>query len=78
MSERDIVIHGIYRHFKGNYYIVEDLARDSETQETVVVYRKLYGDRTLWVRPAHMFVSEVNHDKYPHVEQRYRFEEVQL
>ncbi len=48
---RDIKIKGIYKHFKGDYYLVEELAKDSETQETVVIYRHLYGDGSLCVRP---------------------------
>ncbi|MBR6479320.1 MAG: DUF1653 domain-containing protein, partial [Clostridia bacterium] len=71
---REIKIHGVYRHFKGNCYLVEELARDSETDETVVVYRKLYGDGSLWVRPLDMFLSEVDHEKYPNANQKYRFE----
>ncbi|MBQ6753309.1 MAG: DUF1653 domain-containing protein [Clostridia bacterium] len=71
---REIKIHGVYRHFKGNCYLVEELAKDSETEETVVVYRKLYGDGALWVRPLSMFLSEVDHEKYPDVNQKYRFE----
>ncbi|TCD55048.1 DUF1653 domain-containing protein [Alloscardovia theropitheci] len=78
MTSRTIRIHGIYRHFKGNFYIVEDLAQDSETMQEMVVYRKLYDDRSLWVRPADMFLSEVDHDKYPDVTQKFRFEEIQL
>lgn len=74
---REIKIHGVYRHFKGNCYLVEELAKDSETEETVVVYRKLYGDGSLWVRPLDMFLSEVDHEKYPDVEQKYRFELVE-
>ncbi len=74
---REIKIHGVYRHFKGNCYLVEELARDSETDETVVVYRKLYGDGSLWVRPLDMFLSEVDHEKYPDAEQKYRFELVE-
>ncbi len=71
---REIKIHGIYRHFKGDYYLVEELAKDSETKEDVVVYRSLYEDGGLWVRPLSMFLSEVNHEKYPNVSQKYRFQ----
>lgn len=74
--ERELRIHGLYRHFKGNMYIVEDIAFDSETEEKMVVYRALYGERKLWVRPLTMFLSEVDHEKYPDVTQKYRFEEV--
>ena len=71
---QELVIHGIYKHFKGKYYLVEDVALDSETQEEMVVYRKLYDDGGLWVRPKEMFLSEVDHEKYPDVKQKYRFE----
>lgn len=64
----NLVIHGIYRHFKGDYYLVEDIAFDSETQKEMVVYRRLYDDCSLWVRPVEMFLSEVDHNKYPTVE----------
>ncbi len=74
--KRELKIHGIYRHFKGKMYIVEDIAFDSETEGKMVVYRALYGERKLWVRPLEMFLSEVDHKKYPDVTQKYRFEEV--
>ncbi len=71
---RKIKIKGIYKHFKGNYYIVEDIAINSENEEKCVIYRALYEDNTLWVRPLNEFLSEVNHNKYPEVKQKYRFE----
>jgi hypothetical protein len=71
---RKIKEKGIYKHFKGDYYLVEEIAKDSETKEPVVVYRRLYGEGDLWVRPLDMFLSEVDHEKYPNVKQKYRFE----
>ncbi len=71
---REVVIHGIYKHFKGNYYLVEDIAKDSETMKDVVVYRQLYGNMLLFTRDVSMFLSEVDHLKYPEIDQKYRFE----
>ncbi len=70
----NIKIHGIYKHFKGNYYLVEEIVRNSETLEDMVVYRKLYDDGTCWVRPLIDFLEEIDHEKYPNVKQKYRFE----
>ena len=71
---REIQLKRLYRHFKGDYYLVEDLAHDSETGELCVIYRKLYGDGGLWVRPLSMFLSKVDKGKYPNAPQEYRFE----
>jgi hypothetical protein len=51
---------GIYKHFKGNEYEVIDIGFHSETQEPFVVYRALYGEHKLWVRPIDMFLEEVD------------------
>ena len=53
---------GRYRHFKGNEYEVVDFALDSETQQPVVIYRALYGERGLWVRPLQMFAEIIERD----------------
>ena len=71
---REIKIHGIYKHFKGDYYLVEELAKDSKRLEDVVIYRKLYEDGLCFVRPLTDFIGEVNHDKSPNVKQKYKFE----
>lgn len=71
---QELKIKGVYKHFKGDYYLVEDIAKDSETQKEMVVYRRLYGNGDLWIRPKEMFLSEVDHEKYPNVKQKYRFE----
>jgi hypothetical protein len=50
---------GLYRHYKGNDYEVLGVAKHSETEEIFVVYRALYGERGLWIRPAAMFLETV-------------------
>ena len=55
---------GIYRHFKGNRYELLDIATHSETMEKMVVYRALYGENGLWVRPAAMWTEHIERDGY--------------
>ena len=79
--ERVIEIGKIYKHFKGKKYKVLDIVFDSESNndeeyKKVVIYQALYGDNLKWARPYDMFNSLVDKSKYPDVEQKYRFEEV--
>ena len=55
---------GKYRHFKGNFYEVIGIACHSETMEEMVVYRALYGEHSLWVRPAAMWTETIDRDGY--------------
>ncbi|MBR1797410.1 MAG: DUF1653 domain-containing protein [Clostridiales bacterium] len=72
----------IVQHFKremeseGNMYLYEvvGVAHHSETDESLVVYKALYGEGKMCARPIDMFLSEVDHEKYPEVKQKYRFE----
>lgn len=70
----------VFRHFKGNHYKILAIGHHSETKEKMVVYFDLSGKNSTiddpCIRPLDMFMSEVDHNKYPDVEQKYRFERV--
>lgn len=64
MSNMDVKVKGVYKHYKGDLYIVEDIAVHSETLEKLVIYRALYGDNKLWARPYDLFVGEYDLEKH--------------
>lgn len=72
----EVKIGKIYRHFKGNYYFVEDIALDSETQERIVIYKALYKreDSQIWVRPESMFLETIPERPDNITGQKHRFE----
>ena len=71
---RKLEVNRIYKHFKGDYYIVLGTGINSETLEEYVIYRALYGEGKVYLREINNFLSEVDYEKYPNVKQKYRLE----
>ena len=73
-----VKIGKVYRHFKGNYYFVENIAYDSESMARLVIYKPLYereDNRYIWVRPEKMFLEEISSDRLDNItNQKHRFE----
>lgn len=73
---KDHIVGYKYRHFKGNIYFVMNIAVHSETAEPMIIYRRVNNPDYVWCRPLDMFMSEVDHEKYPDVKQKMRFEKI--
>lgn len=82
MDREEPKIGDAYRHFKGNCYMIIAVGHHSETKERMVVYYDISGQNSTLkdpcIRPLNMFMSEVDHEKYPDVKQKYRFEKIRM
>ena len=76
---RELEIGKIYRHFKGNFYIVLDIAYHSESSEKYVIYKALYGDYKTYIRPLEMFLEKIDKNRIENkFSQEYRFERMDV
>ena len=76
--ERALPRHNeVWRHFKDKLYRIVTIAQHTETGEQMGVYQAMYGNEGIYARPLDMFMSEVDWEKYPDVEQKYRFERIE-
>lgn len=85
-KDRKLLINAVVRHFKyeldndanKHEYVVQSFPLNTETDEVMVCYRQLYAPFKVFVRPAKMFLEEVDHEKYPNIKQKYRFERITM
>lgn len=71
---RNILLNHVYRHFKGKYYLTMNIAEHTGNGELYVVYRALYGEGRVYIRPMEEFLSKTDKKKYPNALQDFRFE----
>lgn len=71
---QELVIGGIYKHFKGHVYKLLCVAKDADNLKEKIVYQNLDNENDIWVRDKEEFLSLVDKDKYPKVDQKFRFE----
>lgn len=69
----EVIKGGVYKHFKGHIIKVLEIAKHTETREMLVIYEH-YGTNVIWARPYDMFISKVDKEKYPEINQEYRFQ----